>query len=99
MSARLGLAALLALAGCASSRPRVVTAGALRFRCDPPDARVILDEDDLGPCALWTTRAVGLTPGAHRLVVRREGYFPTEREVTPTGRRVTVEVRLRRVPE
>ena len=97
MRGRAAVLAALAL-GCSHAQRPAVT-GALRFTCDPPDARVVLDEEDLGPCALWTQRWLGLRPGVHRLVVHREGYFPQESEVTGNGRREAVDVRLRRVPE
>jgi hypothetical protein len=74
-------------------------AGALVFACTPADARVTIDENDLGPCALWSARAVALGAGTHRLTVSREGYLPLESEVVPDGRRVTVRAVLRRVPE
>lgn len=94
------LAGLALLTGCGAARPRAsAVAGALVFACEPADARVSLDETDLGPCALWSARAVALGPGAHRVVVSREGYLPMESEVTPSGRRVTVRAALRRVPE
>ncbi len=95
-----GVMLALALAGCATTVPRAQrAAGSLVFTCDPIDARLSIDETDLGPCALWSSRAVALGPGAHRVVVSREGYLPAESEVVPTGRRVTVAVTLRRVPE
>lgn len=91
---------LAALAGCSSARPAPTrAAGSLVFTCAPADARVSVDETDLGPCAMWATRPVALPPGTHRVVVSREGYLPSEAEVVPTGRRVTVAVTLRRVPE
>ena len=98
---RRGLALLaLTLLGCGAARPRVPpVAGSLVFACDPVDARISIDETDLGPCALWTHRAVALGAGTHRLVVARDGYLPLESEVVPGGRRVTVRAALRRVPE
>lgn len=91
---------LLAGVGCAGARPAPPrAAGALVFRCEPADARVSVDETDLGPCALWASRPVALGPGTHRVVVSREGYLPSEAEVVPEGRRVTTTVTLRRVPE
>ncbi len=99
---RRGLALLaIALLGCGAARPRVSSmAGSLDFACDPVDARVSIDETDLGPCALWTHRAVALAAGTHRLVVSREAYLPLESEVVvSSGRRVTVRAALRRVPE
>ncbi len=90
----------LALLGCAGARPRpAAVAGSLVFSCEPADARMSIDETDLGPCALWSGRPVALGPGTHRLVVSREGYLPQESELVPSGRRVTVRAVLRRVPE
>ena len=90
----------LALLGCAGARPRpAAVAGSRVFSCEPADARMSIDETDLGPCALWSGRPVALGPGTHRLVVSREGYLPQESELVPSGRRVTVRAVLRRVPE
>lgn len=89
--------ALLVAACTGPQRPRI--AGAYRFECDPPDAHVVVDEVDHGPCVLWQRRWLGVTEGAHRFVVRALGYFPQESEVQPTGRRVTVRATLRPVPE
>lgn len=92
------VAAAAALCGCAGSqRPRA--AGYYRFRCDPPDARVIVDEEDLGACTLWTARSLGLRAGVHRIRVARDGWLPMESEATPAGGVVTVTARLRRVPD
>lgn len=98
---RPGLLLLLALLlGCAGARPRPpAVAGSLVFRCEPADARLSVDDNELGPCALWSTRALALGAGTHRLVVSRDGYLPMESEVVPDGRRVTVRAALRRVPE
>ena len=88
------------LMGCGAARPRATpVAGSLVFSCEPADARMSIDETDLGPCALWAGRPVALGPGTHRLVVSREAYLPQESELVPSGRRVTVRAVLRRVPE
>jgi hypothetical protein len=88
---------LLAAAGCSGTQ-RVRAAGLYRFECDPSDARVIVDEDDRGPCSVWSTRWLGLTAGPHRLRIAREGWLPQESDITPQGR-VTVRAHLRRVPD
>gem|GEM_PF-938832 len=94
------LVAAVAALGCGAARPRATpVAGSLVFSCEPADARVSIDDTELGPCALWAGRAVALGPGTHRVVVSREGYLPLESELVPTGRRVTVRAALRRVPE
>lgn len=94
----LALVVTLAAAGCRTTA-RVRYAGAYRFQCDPPDARVIVDEVDMGPCVLWQSRWMGLSQGTHRVQVTRAAYLPSESDLVPNGRRVTVDVHLRRVPE
>ena len=87
----------LVCACAGAQRPR--SAGAYRFQCDPVDAHVIVDEDDMGPCALWSSRWMGLPAGPHRVRIARDGWLPQESDVTPNGTRVTVTARLRRVPD
>ncbi len=89
---------LLALAAC-SAPQRARSAGAYRFQCDPVDAHVIVDEDDLGPCAVWSSRWLGLSAGPHRVRISRDGWLPQELDVTPHGTRVTLTAHLRRVPD
>ncbi len=60
------LVALLFSLGCRTQTPRAA-AVAYRFRCDPPQARIIIDEEDRGPCVVWQDRWMGLGPGVHRL--------------------------------
>ncbi len=91
---------LLAAGLCACSSPqRPQSAGAYRFACEPSDARLVVDEEDVGPCALWSSRWLGLTAGVHRVRVQREGWLPHELELRPAGARETVSVRLRREPD
>ncbi len=99
MLARYALLASLASLVACSSAQRVRSAGAYRFQCEPVDAHVIVDEDDLGPCAIWSSRWLGLPAGPHRVRIYREGWLPQESDVTPNGTRVTVTARLRRVPD
>ena len=95
---RWALLLLVTTAACASAqRPRA--AGAYRFQCDPPDAHVYIDEEDQGPCVLWSTRAIGVTAGVHRFRIVREGWIPQESEATPVGGTVTVTAHLRRIPD
>jgi hypothetical protein len=91
--------AVAAVLGACAGAQRPRAAGYYRFRCDPPDARVIVDEEDLGACSLWATRSLGLPAGVHRVRVVRDGWLPMESEATPTGGVVTVTARLRRVPD
>jgi hypothetical protein len=89
------------VAGCAGARPatRARVMSAYRFHCAPRDARVVVDEQDQGQCVLWETQYLGLGPGVHRLRIEREGYLPTEQELSQSGRRETVTVQLRERPE
>ncbi len=48
------LVALLMVLGCRTQTPRTA-AVAYRFRCDPPQARIIIDEEDRGPCVGWVS--------------------------------------------
>lgn len=84
--------------GC-SATTRVRYAGAYRFRCDPPDARLIVDEVDMGQCVLWQSRWMGLSSGTHRVQITRESFLSSESDVVPNGRRVSVDVHLRRIPD
>ncbi len=93
------LTALMAVAGCAPRPRSTPVAGTVGFVCDPPDARIAIDETDLGSCALWQGRGIALGPGAHRVAVSREGWLPQWSEVVPRGGRITVQAALRRVPE
>ena len=91
---------LLALAlGCRAQAAPTVAAVAYRFRCDPPEAHIFIDEEDRGPCVLWQDRWMGLGPGSHRLRIERDPWLPQEQEITPNGRRNTVTVTLRRAPD
>lgn len=90
-------AALLAL-GCRAAAARPV-AVAYRFHCEPPQAHIIIDEEDRGPCVLWRDRWMGLGPGLHRLRVERDPWLPQEQELRPDGRRNTITVNLRREPD
>jgi hypothetical protein len=95
---RASLLALLLTLGCRTQTPRAA-AVAYRFRCDPPQARIIIDEEDRGPCVVWQDRWMALGPGVHRLRVERDPWLPQEQELRPNGRRNTITVTLRREPD
>lgn len=99
-SCALGLLVFVGCSGAQSRGPRAPTiAGAVRFRCEPRDARVLVDEVDQGACRVWEEQYVGLGPGTHRVRIEREGFLPFEREFEARNRRETLEVRLRERPE
>jgi hypothetical protein len=91
--------ALSALACSGAQRPQNTAAVGYRFQCAQRDARIIVDEVDQGACMLWETQYLGLSAGTHRLRVEREGFLPLEQELPAGGRRQTVRLQLREVPE
>jgi hypothetical protein len=67
----------------------------------PLEATVVIDDEVVGSLELVTARGVALPPGAHRITVKAEGYFPWDREVEARLGEgpVKVEVALVRVPD
>lgn len=87
---------IVALAGCAHSEPR----GELLLRVTPADARVLLDDHDVGSGEMLHDRALRLRPGVRRVEVEADGYYGARREVTVTPQqRSTLTVDLRAVPD
>ncbi len=94
------LALPLGTAGCpppAESPPTV----SLRMTGSPPDARVIIDDEFVGPLDVVVARGVALPPGQHRISVEAPGYFPFDTiVVAKEGERlIRVQARLMAVPE
>lgn len=88
------------LAGCAGiQRVEPQARGTLRFSGEPRDALIEVDEVHLGPISMFEKKGLLLLPGEHRIIVRREGYFPAYRIVTVSAGEVAVlEVELREIP-
>ena len=97
----LAAACALALAACGGAqRPDVGPRGTVRFSGEPAEAVLEIDERRLGPIGLFEKRGVLLRPGAHRIVVRADGYFPEFCVIEVTADQVlVVDVALRPVPE
>jgi hypothetical protein len=73
--------------------------GTVRFKGEPADATVSIDETHLGPIGMFEEHGVKLRPGTHRIVVEKEGYFPEYRLVeVARNKLVTLEIKLREVP-
>jgi hypothetical protein len=97
-----GLALLIAAAvvGCGGAHlktdgPR----GTVRFKGEPKDALLFIDETSLGPVAMFEESGVKLRPGTHRIMVEKEGYFPEYRLVeVADGALTVVEITLREIP-
>ena len=103
---RRSLAAALALAGvvgaCGGGQRPVDPGprGTLRFKVDPGDALVEVDEVRLGPAEMFEEHGLLLKPGAHRVILKLEGFFTEYRVVEIVeGEVLLLEASLRPVPE
>lgn len=90
----------LALASCGPATPAAATVS-LRLVGSPPDARVVIDDQLVGPLAFVASRGVALPPGQHRVTIEAPGYFPWDQlvEAKPGAGPVRLEVGLVPVPE
>ena len=74
--------------------------GTLRFKGEPRDALIEVDETHLGPVHMFEKQGILLKPGKHNIILRAEGYFPEYRIVELTdGQVLVIEVQLRPEPE
>ena len=72
-------------------RPKVAL---VRVTTEPPGAEVLVDREDLGIRGL-SPQTLALTPGRHKVMVRKEGYRPAEATVHMVrGRAATQEFKL-----
>jgi hypothetical protein len=98
---RISMLPLLALlAGCGGAQqPKDEPRGTLRFKGEPGDALLEINETDLGPIRMFEKSGVLLRPGPQRIVVSKEGYFTDYRIVdVKVNTLQTVEVTLREMP-
>lgn len=70
----------------------------LRVDGAPRDASVYVDERFVGLLGVVAARGVRLPEGQHRIMVRRDGYFPWYRLVTSDRQAIELSVELRRIP-
>ncbi|WP_257462797.1 TonB-dependent receptor domain-containing protein [Archangium lipolyticum] len=59
-------------------RPKVAL---VRVTTEPPGAEVFVDREDLGIRGL-SPQTLALTPGTHKVMVRKQGYRPTEQSIS-----------------
>jgi outer membrane receptor protein involved in Fe transport len=59
-------------------RPKVAL---VRVTTEPPGAEVYVDREDLGSRGL-SPQTLALSPGRHKVMVRRKGYHPAEQTIT-----------------
>lgn len=96
------LGLLFLLAGCGAARPRPALdepRGTVRFKGEPKDAQLSVNEIRLGPIGMFEERGVLLRPGKQRIEVSKEGYFTQYRQVAvEADKLVEVEIHLREIP-
>lgn len=92
--------ALAAMACSGTDRPKTATRDAvIRIDCPITDARVLLNDRELGSVA-QLRRGIALSPGTHRLEVKHPGYHThyAALELTRSERRVIVVELAERFP-
>jgi hypothetical protein len=101
----LGLTCAFAIAGasggCEPAKAPPVPTVSLRLQGTPPDATVIIDDENLGPLAFVASRGVALPPGVHHVSVVAPGYLPWDKavEAKPGGALIRLEIALVPVPD
>jgi hypothetical protein len=104
--ARLARIALLsavtsALASCAPAQAPTKVTVSLRLQGTPPDATVVIDDENIGSLAFVQTRGVALPPGKHHISVTAPGFFPWDKavEVKPGDPLIRLDALLVPVPD
>jgi hypothetical protein len=94
-------ASLGLLAACEPAEAPSHATVSLRLQGTPPDAAVVIDDQDIGPLAFVESRGVALPPGKHHISVTAPGYFPWDKAVDakPGGPLVRFAVVLVPVPD
>ena len=73
--------------------------GTVRFKGEPRDAHLEINEIHLGPLHMFEESGVMLKPGQQRIVVSKTGYFTAYRIVdVKVNTLQTVEINLREIP-
>lgn len=88
------------LAACGPATPAVKTVS-LRMTGTPPDARVTIDDQRLGPLSFIAAHGVALPPGQHRVTVEAPGYFPSDQlvDAQPGQGPIRLQISLVAIPE
>ena len=91
---------LTSLLGCGGAQqPQMDPRGTIRFKGEPKDAHLAINEIPLGPLHMFEKSGVMLHPGPQRIVVSKPGYFTAYRIVDVKVNQVqTVEINLREIP-
>jgi hypothetical protein len=101
--ARIGLLSALTggLASCAPAQAPTKVTVSLRLQGTPPDATVVIDDENIGSLAFVQTRGVALPPGKHHISVTAPGFFPWDKavEAKPGDPLIRLEAVLIPVPD
>jgi len=96
------LAPLLLGSGCGPTTPSPKDPRILQgilIVCDPDDALIYVDDKYMGSVKGLDRRPLPVPAGAHRLEIRKDGYFAHFAEVTVAkGVRQRLKVKLRKEP-
>ena len=92
------LLVVLALAGCAPTKPATVS---LHLSGNEDDALVTIDDQLLGSVSRVEKKGVALPVGSHRLTIEKTGFFPYDKlvEVKPGDAPISLDVKLERIPD
>ncbi len=87
--------------GCAPSVPPSTSLRLAPVDGAPRDARVVIDDQELGPLWYVTEHGVAMPPGKHRISIEAQGYLPWDREVDagPSGGLLKLDVKLVKRPD
>jgi hypothetical protein len=69
------------LAACEPAEAPSHATVSLRLQGAPPDATVVIDDQDIGPLGFVESHGVALPPGKHHISVTAPGYFPWDKAV------------------
>jgi PEGA domain len=67
------------LAACVPAEAPSHATVSLRLVGTPPDATVVIDDQDIGALGFVESRGVALPPGKHHISVTAPGYFPWDK--------------------
>lgn len=88
-----------ALVGCGAAQRTEDIRGTVRFKGEPQDAELTVNETHLGPIGMFEESGVRLRPGKQRVEVSKDGYFTEYRLVdVEANKLVEMEIRLREIP-
>jgi hypothetical protein len=97
----LGATGALAATGCAGARPPTTSLRLAPATGAPRNARVVIDDQELGPLWYVTEHGVAMPAGKHRITIEADGYLPWDRELDagPSGGVLKLDVTLVKRPD